>query len=47
MYIPLKENDTVKNPSYAVMPINPIIPKSFKLPDQIIIASPPALEHMS
>ena len=47
MYIPLKENYTVKNLQYAVMSINPIIPKSFNLPDPIIIAFPPALEHRS
>ena len=45
MYIALKENYTVKNLQYAVMSMNPIIPKSCKLPDQIITTFPPALEH--
>lgn len=45
MYIPLKENYTVKNLQYAVMSMNPIIPKSCNLPDQIITTFPPALEH--
>lgn len=43
MYIPLKENYTVKNLQYAVMSMNPIIPKSCNLPDQIITAFPPAI----